>query len=99
MVLFLLLNVSVPDQSDNICNKVLRSPTARGERGRKKEITGRGNGRATGDDEQIKEYQQWDGCQGKRLWICLFVCFLNLSSVYQHINYSLMILNYSFLLV
>lgn len=70
MVLFLLLNASVPDQSDNICNKVLRSPTARDERGRRKEeITEKGNGRATGDGEQIKEYQQWDGCQGKRPWV------------------------------
>lgn len=70
MVLFLLLNISVPDQSDNICNSVLRSPTARGERGRrKKAITGKGKGRATGDDEEIKEYQQWDGCQGKRPWV------------------------------
>jgi len=69
MVLFLLLNASVPDQSGNICNKVLQSPTARGERGRRKQdITWKGNSRATGDDEEMKESRQCDGCQGKRPW-------------------------------
>lgn len=38
----------------------LKSATARGERGRrKKEIPGKDNGRATGDEE-MKESQQWD---------------------------------------
>lgn len=49
MVLSLLLNASVPDQSDNICNKVFRNPRARGERGRRrKEMRGKGKGRAPG---------------------------------------------------
>lgn len=65
-LLFLLLNVSVPDQSDSICSKVLRSPTAKGERGRRKKgSTGKGSGRATGDEEEMKRHHNGRGGGGQ----------------------------------
>lgn len=59
MVLFLLLNVSVPDQSDNICSSLLESDSKGGKREKEKEIPGKDNARATGD-EDMKESWQWD---------------------------------------